>query len=604
MKRMRKLVSLLLTLVMVIAMAVPAFAKDEEVKLTNPMDGHTYTAYQIFKGEISGAKDNYKLANLQWGDNVNSETLLTALKAMPNSEFTDATDAVAVAEVIAEKYKEAAALDQLAKIIAEHITGDGTVLTKEDGNDYASASVAPGYYMIQDTVAENGNQHSISKYIVEVVGPTDLVQKSKETTVEKKIQKITEIKDNVTGEVTKNKDGVDLDEAGIGEPKEFTLTATLPEDYALYKSFYLNFRDTMQHMEFIGVDSVVVMRGDREIAAIDATDSEKDATNKYFVSYSHDETEDTGSLSVLIKNLKRVSSDIQAGDKVIVTYQAKLTPQAVIAGDTNINKVVLDYSNNPNSNWDPDEENPEEPNPPYGTTPEDEVELVTTELVIQKTDGEGKNLAGAGFTLTGDVNDIRITTTARFTRDDVNGIYYELTDGTYTTTSPDTTNIDTDKYVMATDGTYPKYKLEYVQDTEEVKSNTETTKVIAWVDESGQLVFSGLGAGNYTLTESTTPVGYNTIEPINFTIKYIPRDTPTEELEEGQSVGFYVSESNYPITLGTEKNNLMTTVVNNSGAVLPSTGGIGTTIFYVLGSILLIGAGVLLVTKRKMAGRQ
>ncbi|MCI8269048.1 MAG: LPXTG cell wall anchor domain-containing protein [Lachnospiraceae bacterium] len=604
MKRMRKLVSLLLTLVMVIAMAVPAFAKDEEVKLTNPMDGHTYTAYQIFKGEISGAEDNYKLANLQWGDNVNSETLLAALKAMLNSEFTDATDAVAVAEVIAERYKEAAALDQLAKIITEHITGDGTVLTKEDGNDYASASVAPGYYMIQDTVAENGNQHSISKYIVEVVGPTDLVQKSKETTVEKKIQKITEIKDNVTGEVTTNKDGVDLDEAGIGEPKEFTLTATLPEDYALYKSFYLNFRDTMQHMEFIGVDSVVVMRGDREIAAIAATDSEDKATDKYFVSYSHDETEDTGSLSVLIKNLKKVSRDIQAGDKVIVTYQAKLTPQAVIAGDTNINKVVLDYSNNPNSNWDPDEENPEEPNPPYGTTPEDEVELVTTELVIQKTDGEGKNLAGAGFTLTGDVNDIRITTTARFTRDDVKGIYYELTDGTYTTTSPDTTNIDTDKYVKATDGSYPKYKLEYVQDTEEVKSNTETTKVIAWVDESGQLVFSGLGAGNYTLTESTTPVGYNTIEPINFTIKYIPRDTPTEELEEGQSVGFYVSESNYPITLGTEKNNLMTTVVNNSGAVLPSTGGIGTTIFYVLGSILLIGAGVLLVTKRKMAGRQ
>ncbi len=603
MKRMRKLVSLLLTLVMVIAMAAPAFAEDKEVKLTNPMDGHTYTAYQIFKGEISGTENSYKLANLQWGDNVNSETLLAALKAMPNSEFTDAADAVAVAEVIAEKYKEAAALDQLAKIIAEHITGNGTVLTKEDGDNYASASVAPGYYMIQDTVAENGNQHSISKYIVEVVGPTDLVQKSKETTVEKKIQKITEIKDNATGEVITNKDGVDLDEAGIGEPKEFTLTATLPEDYALYKSFYLNFRDTMQHMEFIEVDSVVVMRGDEEIAAIASTDSEDTAIDKYFVSYSHDDAEDTGSLSVLIKNLKKVSSDIQAGDKVIVTYQAKLTPQAVIAGDTNINKVVLDYSNNPNSNWDPDEENPEEPNPPYGTTPEDEVELVTTELVIQKTDGEGKKLTGAGFTLTGDVNDIKITTTARFTRDDVNGIYYELTDGTYTTTSPDTTNIDTEKYVKV-EGTYPKYKLEYVEETEEVKSNTETTKVIAWVDESGQLVFSGLGAGSYTLTESTTPVGYNTIEPINFTIKYIPMDTPAEELEEGQSLGFYVSESNHPITLGTNKNNLMTTVVNNSGAVLPSTGGIGTTIFYVLGSILLIGAGVLLVTKKKMAGRQ
>ena len=44
-------------------------------------------------------------------------------------------------------------------------------------------------------------------------------------------------------------------------------------------------------------------------------------------------------------------------------------------------------------------------------------------------------------------------------------------------------------------------------------------------------------------------------------------------------------------------------VVNLTGTQLPSTGGMGTTIFYVLGSILLIGAGVLLVTKKKMAGR-
>ena len=186
-------------------------------------------------------------------------------------------------------------------------------------------------------------------------------------------------------------------------------------------------------------------------------------------------------------------------------------------------------------------------------------------------------------------------------RDDVNGIYYELTDGTYTTTSPDTTNINEDKYVKV-EGTYPKYIIDYVTETEEVKSDTNLKGVTAWVDEEGKLVFSGLGAGDYTLTETTTPVGYNTIEPIKFTIKYIPAGS---ELEAGEREGFNVVDSTQQIILGTdEANNLMATIVNKSGALLPSTGGIGTTIFYVLGSILLIGAGVLLVTKKKMADRQ
>ena len=385
MKRMKKLVSLLLTLVMVIAMAAPAFAENKKVTLTNPQEGHTYTAYQIFKGEISGAEDSYKLANIQWGGDVEAEALLQDLKAMPESKFAACESAAAVAEVIAKEYADTDKLDELAKIIAEHLKEATGEVLNVSGNA-ASAEVAPGYYMIEDTVTENGNQNPISKHIVEVVGPTSLTQKSEETTVEKKIQKITEVKDNAGNVIAENKEGVDLDEAGIGEPKTFTLTATLPNDYALYKSFYLNFKDTMEHMEFLGVDSVVVMRGDKEVVKITAADEEGDAIGKYYATAKAGE-EDTVNLRVVIKNLKEVSEAIQAGDKVIVTYQAKLTKEAVIAGDTNKNKVVLDYSNNPNSSWDP-KENPDE-QPPFGTTPEDVVELVTTELVIQKTDGEG-----------------------------------------------------------------------------------------------------------------------------------------------------------------------------------------------------------------------
>ena len=41
-------------------------------------------------------------------------------------------------------------------------------------------------------------------------------------------------------------------------------------------------------------------------------------------------------------------------------------------------------------------------------------------------------------------------------------------------------------------------------------------------------------------------------------------------------------------------------VVNKSGSTLPETGGIGTTIFYVLGSLLVVGAGVVLITRKRM----
>jgi len=85
----------------------------------------------------------------------------------------------------------------------------------------------------------------------------------------------------------------------------------------------------------------------------------------------------------------------------------------------------------------------------------------------------------------------------------------------------------------------------------------------------------GLKPGTYYLEETTTPPGFN-------------------PLTERQEV---------VITTGaTAAVNI--TVVNQSGSVLPSTGGVGTTIFYILGSILVIGAGVVLITRRRMRNVQ
>lgn len=110
--------------------------------------------------------------------------------------------------------------------------------------------------------------------------------------------------------------------------------------------------------------------------------------------------------------------------------------------------------------------------------------------------------------------------------------------------------------------------------------------------------WSGLDDGDYKLVETTTPSGYNTIPDIEFTISagHVDGDSPYLNTLSGN-----VASGTATFTAVVNDGSLSTDVVNNSGAQLPSTGGIGTTIFYVLGSVLVIGAAVLLVTKKRMS---
>ena len=110
--------------------------------------------------------------------------------------------------------------------------------------------------------------------------------------------------------------------------------------------------------------------------------------------------------------------------------------------------------------------------------------------------------------------------------------------------------------------------------------------------------WSGLDDGDYKLVETTTPAGYNTIADIEFTISagHVDGDIPYLNTLSGN-----VTSGTATFTAAVNDGSLSTDVVNNSGTQLPSTGGIGTTIFYVLGSVLVLGAAVLLVTKKRMS---
>lgn len=104
-KTFKKLMAALLAVALLCAMAVPAFAASAKDQT------HSFTAYQIFSGTNSTDKSDTALGNIQWGDGVNAEAFLTALKAdetigtdFTGIEFNDAACARKVAAVVAERY--------------------------------------------------------------------------------------------------------------------------------------------------------------------------------------------------------------------------------------------------------------------------------------------------------------------------------------------------------------------------------------------------------------------------------------------------------------------------------------------------------------------
>ena len=103
----------------------------------------------------------------------------------------------------------------------------------------------------------------------------------------------------------------------------------------------------------------------------------------------------------------------------------------------------------------------------------------------------------------------------------------------------------------------------------------------------GKFNIKGLDAGIYYLMETSTPTGYNTCEPVE--IKII-----ASHKRDGSEIGH--------VDL-TQSEHLNNKIVNLSGTVLPSTGGIGTTIFYVIGGGLMVAAAILLITKKRMENR-
>ena len=551
MKDIKKLASLLLAVVMILALATTAFAANVTLTVTNPVAGHTYKYFQLFTGDLS----NGKLSNVKWGADVATsikyyEKANTEATTFTEEKTISPTADTAVPQEVLD-YLTSLASNQIAtaNIISAWVMGSGTEIPA------AGVNVKPGYYVIKDsyTDATADQTTTLSTTIVAVVDDVTITPKAGTTEHKKEVVDVndtTETKldlSNLKG-LTGWTDSADYD---IGDDVPFKLTTKIASDFAKYTTYVLKVHDTLGDGLSLNADSIKVY--------VDGEEATKgDADGNYKVTRSGQTfTVEFGKLNA--------NSKAAAGKDVVVYYTAKLTGSNVVIGNPgNPNTSYAEYSNNPNGDQS-------------GTakTPEDTVVVFTYKTDVDKVNPDGDALTGAGFTLYKKVNSADAIPTGK-------------------------TNVAGTTPAGAKSDTFPTGEFWYAVETISTGTNFE---------------FKGIDDGTYKLVESTTPAGYNTIDPITLTVTATHAASTDADATHGYKVTeLSAGNTNFSAAAGgtvtfhrkKADDKTLTTgeiyseIVNQSGATLPTTGGIGTTIFYVTGAVLALGAGILLITKRRM----
>ncbi|KIR01372.1 Cell wall surface anchor family protein [Lachnospiraceae bacterium TWA4] len=610
MKNLRKIVSFLVVFAMIFSMCMTVFATEATpkysitVKTTDASSvsiaGKTYTAYRLFDVTYSG--DNYAYT-------VTDEFKNFKYKKADDTEVSG-KDLVDYIGTLTGSDKEAE-LQNVAKEALKFATADttkvnttftavGRAVTEADGiSDTNIKEIAvidvqkAGYYLVTgDAKALNNDEESnnqiVSACILTTADPKEeITVKADAPTVEKNI-------------VTKEEKGTDKEElsktnnAAIGDSVKFKVTSNVP-DMKGYKKYYFVLKDTMSKGLEFDPSSVNIKIGNK-VLDLDVKNEEDNTVQKRDYSLKY-ETDDNGETTIEIVFRNFIQYADNAGDKIVVTYSATVTEKAETTNTGNENKVDLTYSNNPNVTDDGDEDDEDKPgsNSTTGKTPESKTYTYVTELVLYKIDGKtNQPLTGAEFDITSnDVMNTVLVKKQEYVEAGENEIatHYALKDGTYTEKDPvrEGDNADIDSYV---DGV-KKYLLKETVNRETKPAEGEY-KVHVKVGEDGKVKLTGLKEGTYTIVETEAPDGYNKLDANAITPVGIAWNAPEEN---STTCSWTYTNTDLENQVGINQ----LTVKNYSGTQLPETGGIGTTIFYIIGGILVVGAGVLLVTKKRMS---
>lgn len=314
-----------------------------------------------------------------------------------------------------------------------------------------------------------------------------------------------------------------------------TLNFTLTStipDMSAYSTYTFNFKDTLSK----GLSF-------KQVDSVKVGDTTLTKDTDYTVSTSEGSDKNT-LLTVTMLNFKNQQTN--AGKTITVTYTATLNKDAVVGGHGNTNSATIQYSNNPSTSG-------------TGESEPSKVRVFTYGFTVDKYTGDSYpdkavRLPGAEFTLT---------------------------------PKNDSTPIS---FVRVNAGSATENAVYRVAKADE----TGTTTIIT--PENGKVEFQGLKNGEYTLTETKAPAGYNKLaSAIGVKVNGMNNGTDTTNA----TVTITYNNNNGSVYDQTASNGVIP-VQNKSGVVLPGTGGMGTIAFTVIG-VLVIALGVAWTLKRKNA---
>lgn len=609
---------------------------------------HTYNAYQIFKGNYSDGS----LTNIEWGDNVRAMDLVNNLqKTAPykdNADLTgvDTTDpdqlahsARIVANIISEFEDDSPEINNFARIVKGYTKGtektSGKVTYDPDAaepNPVATILLdSPGYYIIVDGDNHAGDEDDFQStlYLLKVVGDAEnaleINPKSDKPTLDKYI--------------VENGEEVKVSTASVGDEITYRIKSKVP-DMTGYDWYCFIVEDTVDEtLCILGNSFTVHIIGNGEDIKLEQVPLEWNSSreksfyvtgNAYLVGMGGDLSsnpqnaivrDETGipqkqNIKIVLENFityhgteAKNWEDSKEGYEIIIEYKARLMSNARI-GDTyaaaddnlnkaNVNKTHLIYSNDPyykadyyNSNIGPFEPREELP---VGHTPDSIVATYTTELDLIKIDENKNRQKGAEFEVKGSGVNVVVTCKEEYVKaaEGETATFYRLKDGTYTDVPP------TDEEFG--NGTYTSQSAEFVlkEQTHIVPETgkNDTKNITATVGEDGILRLQGLSAGEYTITETKAPAGYSLAEPITVTIGC--------KLKDSKDPTNYNIEWTGSDNLGKNDDGVFTlTIQNFRGTKLPETGGRGTVIFYIAGLVMMVGAVILFIVKKKSEAKK
>lgn len=543
-KTIKKLLAALLAVAMVCAMAIPAFAYDTKEDLNTK---HEYDAFQIFNGDVTGNDtDGFKISNVTWGKNIpHPEDFLEKLTedSTIGGEFkTNFTPQEAVAAISKWHDSDNNSI-AFARFVCNYIYTDANADSNpvlQGGHTGGFELDKAGYYLIVDTSPfSEGDSYHAYNSFLLKVNKDHYHVQITPKVVKPTVEKKVYDNDDIGSTGENNGWGSSADHA-INEEFQFRLIAKLPESENNGRAYDYYNKYTVRFNDTLS-NGITYDRLDSVVINSNGHtyDIPKDSP-KYNVDVSHLESDH--SFVVSIPDVKTCVEDPEFNLNNGATITVTYTAHL---NDNAFVNTASGSTENKNSVRLQYSNNPRPDDEYWGYTPnytpESEVYVYTYQLNNTKRaeTENGTPLPGAGFRLYSDAD---YKNEVKLYQD--GEFYYPIKDAT-----------DKNKEAV------------------EMKSAA-----------NGQFNVKGLDAGTYYLKETTTPADFtpcSVIPPVTITANH-----------NGNHVEL-------------DSSKLSTTIINKKagGITLPSTGGIGTTLFYVVGGGLMVAAIVLLVTKKRMENK-